>query len=281
MTQDKNEGVAKGQFDLAWDDHHVIPEIIYPDLDFLFQRMNQATVDAVSAREDETILDIGCGRALDDIELARRKARCYGLELSNKMITFARKHISDSGFEIRLVRGAGERLPFKEACFDKVFCKGAIDHFPDPDRAVDEIARVLKPGGKAVITVANYESLSFKLGRRLVKLIEVVYKGRADDKKVWQVPHDHVYKFDHAFLMKLVKPHLNVERVVGISMFFGFPWWGLLLSKLPRRVSAPILRFLDRLARRAPSLSDIVLVECSRRNGADTTGQARCSRSTS
>jgi ubiquinone/menaquinone biosynthesis C-methylase UbiE len=270
MTQDKNEGAAKGQFDLVWDDHHVIPETIYPDLDFLFQRMNEATVDAVGAREDETILDIGCGRALDDIQLAKRKGRCFGLELSNRMIGFAREHVAESGVEVRLLRGAGEHLPFKERCFDKVFCKGAIDHFPDPNKAIDEIARILKPQGRAIITVANYESLSFKLGRRFVRLIEIVYRERADDKKVWQVPHDHAYKFDYAFLMKLVKPHLKVERAVGISMFFGFPWWGLLLHKLPRRVSLFILRFLDRLARRVPSLSDIVLVECSPREEAGT-----------
>jgi 2-polyprenyl-3-methyl-5-hydroxy-6-metoxy-1,4-benzoquinol methylase len=44
---------------------------------------------------------------------------------------------------------------------DKVVCKGALDHFADPDKALQQIATAIKPGGSAVIAIANFESLGF------------------------------------------------------------------------------------------------------------------------
>lgn len=256
------------QFDLDWDDHHAVPQVMFPDLEFLFRRMNEVTVEEVETKEGETILDVGCGRAIDAIELAKKRGKCLGLEPSGRMIDHARERVIESGQEVVLVRGIGERLPFKDGVFDKVICKGALDHFPNPDRAVAEIARVLKPWGKAIITVANFESLSFRLGRRLSRVIDLVYRKDSNDKKVWQVPHDHAYKFDYAFLRQVVEPHLKVERSIGISLFFAFPWWGLILARLPRPVALGTLNALDKLARRLPSLSDCMVFKCTPRSDA-------------
>jgi len=263
MTQNADTGDGKARFDLAWNDDHVIPDVTFPDLDFLFRRMNEATVAAVQPGKGERILDIGCGRALDAIQLAKINGECLGLELSQTMISHARTHIDRSGSEVILVRGAGEQLPFKDCSFDKVMCKGALDHFPQPDKAIEEIARILKPGGKAIITLANFESLSFKLGRRLYGIVALFYRKGRDQKRVWHVPDDHAYKFDYVHLRKIVEPHLKVDRCIGISLFFAFPWWGMLLSRMPARVSLAVLNTLDRLARRMPALSDTVLLKCS------------------
>ena len=263
MTQNLDNRDTTTQFDLAWDDNHVFPEVIRPDLAFLFRRMNEVTVEEVEPAEEERILDIGCGRAIDAVELARSKGECLGVEPSETMIRHARDHITKNGAEVTLIRGVGENLPFKDGSFDKVMCKGALDHFPHPDKAIEEIARVLKPRGKAIITIANFESLSFRLGRRLLRAIEIVFRKGSGKKRVWHVPNDHAYKFDYASLRKMVEPHLRVERTIGISLFFGFPWWGWLLAKLPQGISLATLNALDRLARRLPSWSDTLLLKCS------------------
>ena len=256
------------QFDLDWDDNHVMPKVICPDLAFLFRRINDVAVSQVAAGKGERILDIGCGRAIDAVELAKGEGECLGIEPSEKMMSHAKNYIGQRNAEVILIRGIGECLPFKDASFDKVMCKGALDHFPYPDRAVAEIARVLKPQGKAIIAVANFESLSFKLGRRLFKVMETMHKEGLDDKRVWHVPEDHYYKFDYASLRKIVEPHLKVERYLGISMFFGFPWWGMLLGKMPSSISLITLNTLDKLARRLPSLSDTLLLKGSPRHRA-------------
>ncbi len=258
-----NQGDIKTKVDLEWDDKHVVPSVVHPDLAFLFQQMNEVTLREMEAREGERILDIGCGRAIDAIEMAKRGGRCLGLEPSRQMIDHAKEHIAKSNAEVTLIRGAGEYLPFKNCSFDKVICKGALDHFPHPDKAVEEIARVLKPQGKVIIAIANFESLSFRLGRRLFKVVERLYQGKGSEYKVWQVPVDHASKFDYASLRQLVEPHLKVERAIGISLFFGFPWWGQLLDKLPKGISLAMLNSLDKLARHLPLLSDTILIKCS------------------
>ena len=120
MTHKLNSKYDKSHFDLEWDDDHVVPPLMYPDLAFLFHQMNEVTVKEVGAIKGERILDIGCGRAIDTVELARGKGECFGLEPSDKMISHARNYVAGSGTTVTLVRGVGEQLPFKDGSFDKV-----------------------------------------------------------------------------------------------------------------------------------------------------------------
>ena len=129
---------------------------------------------------------------------------------------------------------------------------------------------MLKSRGTAIITIANFESLGFRLGRRFFRVISLLDRCCSDDRQVWHVPHDHMYKFDYRFLRSLVEPHLQVDKAIGISLFFGFPWWGWLLNKSPRSVSAATLSTMDKLARRLPSLSDTMLLKCSPRDSGKT-----------
>lgn len=55
-----------------------------------------------------------------------------------------------------MVQGNGEDLPFGDAAFDRVFCFGVLEHFPDVERGAREIARVLTPQGLAVVIVPNW-----------------------------------------------------------------------------------------------------------------------------
>ncbi len=254
------------EFDTSWDDDHVVPDIMFPDLIFLFQRMKQATAQQVQAKDGERILDVGCGRAIDVAEVATGNWQCHGLEPSGKMLQHARSYLAENGRNVVLIRGIGEQLPFKDGTFDKVMCKGALDHFPNPEKAIQEMARVLKPGGKAIISIANFESLSFRLGRRLYRIISIFHKKSRDERRVWHVPEDHAYKFDYATLNRMVKPHLDVEKALGISLFFAFPWWGLVLHRMPGRMSSAILHGLDGMARLMPSLSDTLVFKCTPKN---------------
>ena len=252
--------------DLEWDDGHVFPSKVYPDVAFLFQRMNEVSVGKAEVSGRELVLDIGCGRAIDAVELAKKGGRCLGLESSRKMLNHARKYIADNGMEVSLVRGAGEYLPFKNKTFDRVVCKGALDHFFDPAKAIEEMARVLKPQGKAIIAIANFESLGFRLGRWLFTLEETVLRGKREHKNILQVPADHTIKLDYVVLKRLVEPHLKLEQSTGIGLLLGLPGWSSLLDKLPEKLSLAILRALDKLAGHLPSFSNAIILRCSPKN---------------
>ncbi len=254
------------KIDLEWGDEHVLPSKVYPDIAFLFQRMNEVTVEKAEINDRELVLDIGCGRAIDAVELAKRGGRCSGLEPSRKMIRHAQEYIADNGQEVSLVQGAGECLPFKTNSFDKVVCKGALDHFPHPAKAIEEMARVLKPQGKAIIAIANFESLGFRLGRWLFTLEKILLRGKPKHQNIWQIPADHTLKFDYTVMKRLVKPHLKIEQSTGISLLFGLPGWSSLLDKLPEKISLAILRAIDKLACHLPSLSNAIILRCSPKN---------------
>ena len=266
----QNENNHDSDFDLDWDDQHVVPKVVFPDLEFFFDRLSEATLDAVNPRNGERVLDVGCGRANDAMDLARRGGTCLGLEPSETMICHAKREIAKDGTGVALLRGIGEDMPLKSHSFDKVVCKGALDHFPTPERAVKEMARVVKPGGTVIITVANLDCLGFRLGRTFfVRFRKLLRREESIYEKIWQTPFDHTFRFDYKTLNKMVRQHMKVDESIGISLFFASPWWGSILSKLPRPVSRGMLRVLDGVARHIPSLSDGVVLKCSLRTGGD------------
>jgi len=250
------------KFDLQWDDGDIFPAVVYPDAEFLFRRMNEVTLECVNPGRGEAILDVGCGRGIDGVEMANKGAVIIGLEPSNIMLRHARNHISQNGAGVSLVQGVGEYLPFQLRSMDRIVCKGALDHFPDPAMVMEQIALVLRPEGKAIIAVANFESLGFRLGKMVWWFRRLFGFKTSEGRMLWEVPEDHTYKFDYSFLRRLVKRYLKIEQAIGVSLFFGLPWWGIFLAKCPKGMSLAILNSLDRLARRLPSISDVVVLRC-------------------
>jgi SAM-dependent methyltransferase len=249
-------------FDLAWNDELLFPNVLYPDTDFLLERMNEATIECVDPKAGEVILDIGCGRGIEGVKLAGKGMVVIGIEPSPVMIKHARNHISQNKAKMSLVRGIGENLPFQAGIADKVLCKGALDHFPRPDQVIRQIAMALKPEGRAIIAVANFGSLGFKIGRAIWWLRGKLGFKVPAARMLWEVPEDHTYRLDYGFLKHLVNGCFEVERISGVSMLFGIPWWGIFLAKLPGNVAIGILKFLDRIALRMPSLGDVIIVCC-------------------
>jgi SAM-dependent methyltransferase len=89
---------------------------------------------------------------------SRQGARAYGIDISAPTVVQAQAAF-DSGPEARHPLNAAvadvRDLPFAEAQFDAIYSMGTIEHFDETERAVAEIARVLKPGGRAIVGVPN------------------------------------------------------------------------------------------------------------------------------
>ncbi len=266
MNESLSTEEMKGKIDWEWDDGHVVPEVVNPEVEFLFRRMIEATSEKVNPRQGEKILDIGCGRGTDGVELAKKGAMVIGLEPSSIMIAHAKNHIAENNVNMALIHGVGEYLPFGVRSLDKVMCKGALDHFLDPEMVMRQIATVLKPGGKAIIAIANFESLGFKLGKKVCSLRKVLGFKDGKGRLPWEIPSDHTYKFDYHLIKRMANNHLKVEQAIGVSLLFGLPWWGTFLAKCPRSISSCILNTLDRIARHLPSLSDVVILRCRLRD---------------
>jgi ubiquinone/menaquinone biosynthesis C-methylase UbiE len=100
-----------------------------------------------------SVLDVGCGQGIDLCEYALQGANVTGIDLTPRHIELARQHLDELGLEGSVVLGDAEDLPFPDETFDRVSSNGVLHHTPDMPRALSEIHRVLRRGGRATIIV--------------------------------------------------------------------------------------------------------------------------------
>lgn len=103
----------------------------------------------------KAILDIGSGQGNFLIECAQKGYSCVGLELNQRKIESALINAKKSGVEINIVSGRAESLPFKNSSFDFANLSEVIEHVQDPPKVLSELYRVLKPEGRAYVSVHN------------------------------------------------------------------------------------------------------------------------------
>lgn len=112
--------------------------------------------DEVRALPDVTgkdVLELGCGACQWSIALARRGARCVGLDFSDRQLEHARRLMAPAGVDFPLVQASAEDVPLPDAGFDLVFADHGAFGFTDPYRTVPEAARLLRPGGDLVFSM--------------------------------------------------------------------------------------------------------------------------------
>jgi SAM-dependent methyltransferase len=99
----------------------------------------------------DALLDVACGPGNFTLPLARRAAPglVIGLDISPAQLARAAANVARADVDnVLLVRGDVHRLPLRDGAVPKVNCAGGLHQFPDPAKALDEIARVLSMGGR-------------------------------------------------------------------------------------------------------------------------------------
>jgi SAM-dependent methyltransferase len=108
-------------------------------------------LDLAEAAPGTRMLDVACGSgaflgcALD------RGVDVVGIDVSPAAIELAARRVP--GVELHV--GDAENLPFDDSSFGLVTCLGSLEHFPSPERGAAEIARVVRPDGRAIVFVPN------------------------------------------------------------------------------------------------------------------------------
>lgn len=118
---------------------------------------------------DTLVLDAGCGSCSHTVRLARCGMRCLGIDFSAFALRRGRDYVRECGLSERiwLARASLLDLPLRDASVPAVLCWGVLMHIPRLERAVEELARVLVPGGLIVISEANMHSLQYTVIRLL------------------------------------------------------------------------------------------------------------------
>jgi ubiquinone/menaquinone biosynthesis C-methylase UbiE len=98
------------------------------------------------------VLEVAPGPGFLTVELARTGSlRVTALEISKTFVELARKNAAEAGVTANIVQGNASAMPFEDASFDLLVCRAAFKNFAEPARALQEMRRVLRPGGRAVI----------------------------------------------------------------------------------------------------------------------------------
>ena len=111
----------------------------------------------LEVKAEGLVLDAGCGPGEHAVRVARNGYRVLAIDFSAAVLEEARGRAQANGLadRIQFERGDLTSLRFADASFDRVFSWGVVIHIPEIDRALAELARIVRPGGRLALYVTN------------------------------------------------------------------------------------------------------------------------------
>lgn len=115
------------------------------------------------------VLEIGCGLGTDGAEFAKAGADYIGVDLTEAAVELARKRFELFDLPGKFQTADAENLDFADESFDLVYSHGVLHHTPDTARAIREIHRVLRPGGRAIVMLYHRNSYNYRVNISLLR----------------------------------------------------------------------------------------------------------------
>lgn len=139
-------------------------------------------IHGYSKARGSKVLDVGCGNGYVLLQYARNGAEVFGVDISPTAVKLSEERFALAGFPGRFEVIDGERLPFSDAMFDIVRSMGVLHHVSDPQPMVDEIYRVLKPGGQLIAMLYHRHSWKNLVLLRLMRWLHPFYRGKTQQE---------------------------------------------------------------------------------------------------
>ncbi len=157
----EREGLKEGEFKKFPLEQLEKRRKIYASYSYDIEKERLAIIEAARPLSGR-ILEAGTGKGHLAVALARLGYRLVSFDLSEEQLRIAGENLAAQGLDgqVELRRENGERLSFPEASFDVVFSVNMIHHLEKPFQVLRELTRVLKPGGKLVISDFSPEGLA-------------------------------------------------------------------------------------------------------------------------
>lgn len=174
------------------------------------------------------VLEIGIGHGTDLIQFALNDANCYGVDITDSHISLTKKNFELRHKNVVIHKVDATNIDFKDSYFDCVYSFGVLHHVPEFDSCLENINRVLKPGGTLAIALYNKYSFShltlilrglmngklFKLGYN--GLLSTIEKG-ADGINI--KPYVKLYtKSELKYILK--KHNYSVKKISCFQVYF-------------------------------------------------------------
>lgn len=159
----------------------------------LLQDFKQRSYEWMQIQPGHVVLDVGCGPASDTVALARlvgSSGQVCGVDYDPEMIVEADYHAMQAGVNswVNHQQGSTDELPYPSNHFDSCRSERVFQHLKNPERALEEMVRVTKPGGRIVVWDADWGTLTIdtdevETERKLVRIMAEItvnngYSGR-------------------------------------------------------------------------------------------------------
>ncbi|MFZ4714941.1 MAG: bifunctional 2-polyprenyl-6-hydroxyphenol methylase/3-demethylubiquinol 3-O-methyltransferase UbiG [Bacteriovoracaceae bacterium] len=186
----------------------------YDDPIALLRAENKVKTPWIASRiknQESHVLDVGCGGGFLSNALSNLGFLVTGVDLSQESLNVAERF--DSTKKVKYLCANAYELPFPDQSFDVVTAMDFLEHVDDPQRAVSEFARVLKPGGQFFYHTFNRNLLSWFV---IIKLVEWLVKNTPKDMHVLRlfIKPNELVSFCNNSGMK-------VEEMTGIKPLFS------------------------------------------------------------
>jgi ubiquinone/menaquinone biosynthesis C-methylase UbiE len=136
------------------------------------------------------LLEIGCGLGTDLLQFARAGALVTGVDLTPASVELVRRRFALEGVPGEAQVADAEKLPFEDNTFDVVYSFGVLHHTPNTQKAIGEVHRVLKPGGRIIIMLYHTESVHVYLGAPLYRIAHKLRSGAQSLVEDWVRVYD-------------------------------------------------------------------------------------------
>ncbi len=180
------------------------------------------------------LIEVGCGMGMDSAYFMKNGFQATCVDLAEAHVWLAKKFFEYKGISADIRLGNAESLEFGNESFDCAYSFGVLHHTRNPQNGLDEIHRILAPGGRAVIMLYHRNSLNNLVHR----LLRIPYDN-IRDRRPFGKDANFVYRYSRGEIRRMLSRFSQVE--IKVEYAYGAGW-----EPITSRTPAPIYKFLSK-----------------------------------